>query len=495
MANPNQEIKFTKLFINNRFVDAKSGKTFVTINPTTGKVLAHVAEGDKQDVDLAVEAARKAVHRGSPWRMLLPSVRGQLIARLADLIKRDLEILASLETLDTGKLYADAVRDVTHAIDTIRYYAGYTDKLHGRTIPTEEQDFFTYTRKEPIGVVGLIATYEHPIVSFARKVGPALTAGSTVVYKPSFRNPLTTLYAANLILEAGFPEGVVNIIAGRGSVVGEAITNHNDIQHVTFSGNRAIGKTVLEAAARSNLKKISLFLGAKNPLIVLNDTDVEKAALIAHRAVYKNAGQSTFAAGRVYVHEDIYDKFLKHTLDLVSNRTVGDPFEKDMKQGPLIDQAHLERYLEWIDIAKKDGAKLEFGGKRVGNVGYFVEPTVFTNVTDDMKIAKEELYGPIMVLFRFKTIEEIIERSNKLKGGMAAGIITRDWNRAMVLTRLLDVGTVWLNTWNEFLPQGTFGGCKESGHGRILGREAIEQYLETKTVIALLENVRPERHF
>lgn len=495
MANPSQEIKFTKLFINNRFVDAKSSKTFTIINPTTGKVLARIAEGDKYDVDLAVEAARKAVHRGSPWRLLLPSVRGQLIARLGEFIKRDMDILANLETLDTGKLYTDAVRDVTHAFETIIYYAGYTDKLHGRTIPTEEQDFFTYTRKEPIGVVGLISNYESPIVSFARKVAPALAAGSTVVYKPSFRNPLTTLYAASLIHEIGFPEGVVNIVTGRGSVAGQAITTHDDIRHITFSGNKAIGKLVLESAAGSNLKKVSLVLGGKNPLIVLNDTDVEEAASIAHRAVFKNAGQSPFAAGRVYVHEDIYDKFLKHTLDLVNNRTVGNPFEKDVKQGPLIDQAHMERFLQWIDVAKKDGAKLEFGGGRVGTVGYFVEPAVFTNVTDDMRIAREELYGPIMVIFRFKTIDEIIERSNRLKVGMAAGVITRDWNRAMVLTRLLDVGTVWLNTWDEFVPQGTFGGCKESGHGRILGREAIEQYLETKTVIALLETVRPERHF
>lgn len=495
MANPIQEIKFTKLFINNRFVDAKSGKTFATINPTTGKVLAHIAEGDKYDVDLAVEAARKAVHRGSPWRLLETSVRGQLLYRLADLIKRDLEILATLETLDTGKLFADAVRDATHAIDTFRYYAGYTDKLHGRTIPTEEQDFFTYTRKEPIGVVGLIASFEHPVVAFARNVGPALAAGSTVVYKPSFRNPLTTLYVANLIQEIGFPEGVVNIITGRGSVVGQAIANHDDIRHITFSGIKDVGKKIMESAARSNLKKVSLLLGGKNALIVMNDTDVDEAALIAHRAVFKNAGQSPFAAGRVYVHEQIYEKFLKTTLDLVRERTVGNPFEKDVKQGPLIDQSHLERYLQWIEVAKKDGAKLEFGGKRIGTVGYFVEPTVFTNVTDDMRIAKEELHGPIMVIFRFKTIDEIIERANKLKDGMAAGVITRDWNRSMVLTRRLDVGTVWLNTWNEFMPQGTFGGCKESGHGRILGREAIEQYLETKTVIALLESIRPERHF
>jgi aldehyde dehydrogenase (NAD+) len=494
MANPGQEIKYTKLFINNRFVDAKSGKTFATVNPTTGKVLAQIAEADKYDVDFAVEAARKAVHRGSPWRLLEGSVRGQLLHRLADFMKRDLEILANLETLDTGKLYVDAVRDVTHSIETLRYYAGYTDKLHGRTIPTEEQDLFTYTRKEPIGVVGLIATFEHPIVSFAQQVGPALAAGSTIVYKPSIRGPLTTLHAAHLFIEVGFPEGVFNVVTGHGSIVGQAIANHEQIRHITFSGKKEVGKLVMESAARSNLKKVSLLLGGKNPLIVLNDTDVEEAAHIAHRAVFKNGGQSPFAAGRIYVHEDIYDKFLKHTLELVRKRTVGNPFEKDAFQGPLIDQTQVEQYLQWIEIAKKDGAKLEFGGKRVGTVGHFAQPTVFTNVTDDMRIAKEELYGPIMVLLRFKTLDEIIERSNKLRYGMAAGIITRDWNRSMYLTRRLDVGTVWLNTWNEFVTQGTFGGHKESGHGRFLGREAIEQYLETKTVVALMETVRPERH-
>lgn len=334
MANPNQEIKFTKLFINNRFVDAKNGKTFATINPATGKKLADIAEGDKYDVDLAVEAARRAVHRGSPWRLLQAAVRGQLLSRLADLIKRDLEVLASLEALDTGKLYKDAVLDVNHAIDTIRYYAGYTDKLHGRTIPTEEQDMFTYTRKEPIGVVGLIASFEHPIVSFARKVGPALAAGATVVFKPSFRNPLTTLHVASLIYEIGFPEGVVNVVTGHArGAVGQALASHDDIRFVTYSGIKEVGKMIMETAARSNLKGVSLHLGGKNPLIILNDTDVEEAAVIAHRAVFKNAGQSPYSAGRVYVHEDIYDKFLKHTLDLVSKRTVGDPFEKDSKQG------------------------------------------------------------------------------------------------------------------------------------------------------------------
>lgn len=487
MANPNQELKYTKLFINNRFVDAKSGKSFEAFNPATGKVLAKIAEGDKFDVDLAVEAARKAVHRGSPWRLLDASVRGQLLYRLAELFKRDLNVLANLETLDTGKPYLDAVREVNHSIDTLRYYAGYADKIHGKTYPSDGQELLTYTRKEPIGVVGLIATFDHPIVMFSHKVAPALAAGSTVVYKPSSRTPLSTLYAAQLTHEAGFPDGVFNVITGYGRTVGQAITSHDDIRHVTFSGRKDTGRNVLEFASRSNLKKVSLHLGGKNPLVVLNDANVDEAALIAHHAAFANQGQSATAGGRIYVQEELYDAFVKRSIDLARKRAVGNPFEKDVRHGPMIDEHYFNQVMTYVDAAKKEGAKLEHGGNRFGTTGYFIEPTIFSNVTDEMKIAKEEIFGPILVIMRFKTLDEIVDRANRSRYGLAAGVVTPNLYRAMYLTRRFDSGTIWINTWHEFVPQASFGGYKESGYGRTLGRDAIEQYLETKTISALFD--------
>lgn len=488
MANPNQEIKYTKLFINNRFVDSKTGKTFHTINPATGKPLAKISEGDKTDVDFAVEAARKAVHRGAPWRLLDASKRGQLLHRLADVFKRDIIILANLESLDTGKPFHSAVRDVNHAIDTLRYYAGYADKVHGRTIPSDGLDLMTYTRREPAGVVAHILSYDHPLALLTWKWGPALAAGCTVVTKPSSKTPLTALYAAALTHEVGFPEGVINIVTGYGETVGQAIGSHFDIRHVSFTGKTEVGRNILELAARSNMKKISLHLGGNSALVILNDANVEEAALIAHRATFTNQGQSASASRRVYIQDCLYEQFIKRSVDLAGKRKVGNPFEKGIRQGPLIDEKLLERVLEYIENAKKSGAKLEFGGKRAENNGYFIEPTIFSNITDDMQIVKEEVFGPIQLIMRFKTLDEIIEKVNRSPLGLAAGVVTPHLNKAMYLTRRFDTGTVWVNTWNAFVPQAPYGGFKESGHGRDLGRAAIEQYLETKTVSVQLSN-------
>lgn len=492
--NPTQDIKFTKLFINNRFVDSKSGRTFHKIDPVTGKLLAKIAEGDKVDVDLAVEAARRAVHRTAPWRLLDASKRGYLLYRLADLVKRDLDILVNLEVLDTGKVYKYVYRDVEHVINILRYYGGYADKLYGHVIPSDGEDLVTYTRKEPIGVVGLISTYYDPILTFVRQVAPALAAGCTVIYKPSNRTALTSLYLASLINEVGFPDGVFNLITGFGRTVGKAITEHEDIRHVTFSGRREIAREILEGAAHSNLKKVSLHLTGHNPLIVLKDFDIDEAANIVHRAVFKDQGMKFLNARRIYVHDDIYDTFVKRVVDMVRKRLIGSPFDKDTKYGVMTSDKAFEKVLKLIELTKREGGKIEYGGKRFGTVGNFVEPTIFTNITDDMNILKEDFIGPIMLLMRFKTLDDVIERANRTKFGLAGGILTRDLNKAMYLNKRLDKGTIWLNTWHDLTPQVTYGGLKESGWGRFHGREAIDKYLVTKTFTTLMDPLRNERY-
>lgn len=481
MANQNQEIKYAKLFINNRFVDAKSGKTFQTNNPVTGKQLANIAEGDKTDVDYAVEAARKAIHPDAPWRQMNPSKRGKLLHKLADLLHRDLHILANLETLDTGKPFGDALRDVKHAIDTFHYYAGWTDKIHGVTVPSDGE-IVTQTRKEPIGVVGQILTWDYPIVMLAWKLAPALAAATTVVLKPSSRTPLTALHVAALTAEVGFPEGVINVVTGRGQSVGQAITAHRDIAHLSFLGTDETGRLVMELAAKSNLKKVALHLSGNNAVVVLKDANVDEAAQIAHRATFANQGQAPSAGGRIYVQDEIYDQFVKRSVDLARQRKVGNPFEDGVRQGPQIDERLFTRVMNYIETAKKQGAKLEAGGSRVGNNGYFVEPTIFSNVNDDMKIAQDEVYGPVQLIFRFKTLDEVIERHNRSWSGLTAGIITHDLEKAMLLSRRLKTGSIWVNTYNQFYPQISFGGVKQSGNGRSLGYGGLKQFLLTKSI-------------
>lgn len=492
--NPNQDIKFTKLFINNRFVDAKTGKVFQKICPVTGKVLTKIAEGDKYDVDLAVEAALRAVHRGSAWRLLDASKRGFLLYRLADLVQRDFDILVNLETIDTGKVFKSVVRDVEDTISILRYYAGWADKLHGKVLPCDCEDLMAYTLKEPIGVVGLIATYIDPLLTFVRKVAPALTAGCTVIYKPSMRTPLTALYMAKLINEVGFPEGVFNLVTGSGHTVGKAIAENDIIRHITFTGRRDIARDILERSARTNLKKVSTHLYGKSPLIVLKDCDLDEAARIVDKAVFKDQGLKRLCGSLVYVHDDIYDDIVRRVVELARKRTIGNPFDKDTRYGALTSERTFKRILDLIDITKKEGGRIEYGGNRYGTTGWFVEPTIFTNITDDMKIVKDDFVGPIMTIMRFKGLDDIIEKHNRGKYGLAAGIITRDLNKAMYLHRRLNVGSIWLNTFHDLLPQVVFGGRKECGYGSDHGREAIDKYLVTKTLTTLLDPLRNERY-
>ncbi|XP_044013088.1 aldehyde dehydrogenase X, mitochondrial-like [Aphidius gifuensis] len=481
MAIPNPVIKYTQLFINNEFVDAKSGKKFPTINPATGLVITQVSEGDKADVELAVAAAKKAFSRGAPWRKMSPSGRGILMNKLADLIARDINYISSLEALDNGKTFESAVGDMEASIGTLRYYAGWCDKIHGNTIPSDDGNF-TVTRKEPIGVVGQIIPWNYPVMMLAWKWGPALAAGCTIVLKPAEQTPLTALYIAALAKEAGFPAGVVNVIPGYGPTAGGAITHHPDIKKVAFTGSTEIGHVIMEAAAKSNLKHVSLELGGKSPVVVFDDADVKNAAEIAHEALFGNHGQSCCAGSRTFVHEKIYDSFVQHAKELALKRKVGDPFDSTVVQGPQIDEEMFDKVLNLIKSGKDEGATVVTGGERQGNVGYFIKPTIFSNVTDNMRIAKEEIFGPVQSILKFKTLEEVIERANETSYGLAAAIITNDINKALQFSESVDAGSVWVNCYDAITPQTPFGGYKKSGIGRELGEDGLEGYLETKTI-------------
>ncbi|XP_026470148.1 retinal dehydrogenase 2-like [Ctenocephalides felis] len=481
MANPKPEIKYTKLFINNEFVDSVSGKVFPTINPATCEKIIDVSEADKADVDLAVAAARKAFHQNSEWRTMDASARGKLIYKLANLIERDIEYLSNLESLDNGKPYGDSVFDMNCAIDTFKYYAGWCDKIHGNTIPSDF-GLTSFTFRQPVGVVGQIIPWNYPILMISWKWGPALAAGCTIVLKPAEQTPLTALYLAALTKEAGFPAGVINILPGYGPTAGAAIAEHPDINKVAFTGSTEVGRKVMAAAASSNLKRVSLELGGKSPLVIFDDADVDEAVQIAHGAIFANHGQNCCAGSRTFVQDGIYDKFVKKATELAAAKKLGDPFGKDVEQGPQVDQEMFNKVLELIESGKKEGATLQTGGERFGDKGYFVKPTVFSDVSDDMRIAKEEIFGPVQSILRFKSLDELIERANNTHYGLAAGIITKDINKALLFAKSVDAGSVWINCYDAVVPQAPFGGFKQSGTGRELGEDSLKEYLEVKTV-------------
>ncbi|XP_012226243.1 retinaldehyde dehydrogenase 3 [Linepithema humile] len=475
------QIKYTQLFIDNEFVDAVSGRKFSTVNPSNGKVIAEIAEGDKADVDKAVEAAKRAFNRNSKWRKMNPYIRGQLMHKFADLVTRDLEYIATLETLDNGKTYASAVEDVQASVATLRYYAGWCDKIQGSTIPTGDTSV-TFTRKEPVGVVGQIIPWNYPFLMLVWKWGPALATGCTLVLKPAEQTPLSALYAAALAKEAGFPAGVVNIIPGYGPTAGAAIAEHPEINKVAFTGSTEVGHAVMAASAKSNLKRVSLELGGKSPLVIFDDADVKEAAGIAHNAIFGNHGQNCCAGSRTFVHSKIYDEFVKQAKQLALNRKVGDPFDSKTDQGPQIDQEMLDKVIGLINSGKQQGAVVQAGGIRHGDTGYFVQPTVFSNVTDEMKIAKEEIFGPVQAILKFDTMDEVIERANRTNYGLASGVITKNINKALEFAQAVEAGSVWVNCYDAVTPQTPFGGFKQSGIGRELGEEGLNEYLEIKTV-------------
>jgi aldehyde dehydrogenase (NAD+) len=468
------------LLIGGKWRDSVSGKTFATLNPATGEELCRVAEGDKADIDLAVKAARKAFE--GPWSKMNASERGRLLHRLADLVEQHQEELAALESLDNGKPYRDSIAaDLPLTIKCYRYYAGWADKIHGKTIPVEGP-FFCYTKHEPVGVVGQIIPWNFPLLMQAWKWGPALASGCTIVLKPAEQTPLTALRVAELAQEAGVPDGVINVVPGFGPTAGAGLSEHMDVDKVAFTGEYTTGQIIMQAAAKSNLKRVSLELGGKSPNIVFADADLDAAVEGAYFGLFFNQGQCCCAGSRLFVEEKVHDQLVEKLVKRAKASKVGDPFAADTTQGPQVSQEQCDRVLGFIESGKKDGATLLTGGKKVGDKGYFVEPTVFSDVTDEMKIAREEIFGPVMNILKFKSVDEVIQRGNRTNFGLAAAVWTKDVQKAHRLANHLRAGTVWINCYDVFDAAAPFGGFKMSGFGRELGEYALNLYTEPKTV-------------
>ncbi len=480
--------KTHKMLINGKWVDSASGKTFPTYNPATGDVLSNVAEGDKEDINRAVKAARAAFETG-PWSKIAPSERARMIWKLADLLEKNLEEFAQLESLDNGKpLKVARAADVPLAIDHFRYYAGWATKIEGNTIPfsgAPQGKFFAYTMREPVGVVGQIIPWNFPLLMAAWKLAPALATGCTIVLKPAEQTPLTALRLGELVMEAGIPEGVVNIIPGYGETAGAALAAHDDVDKVAFTGSTEVGKLILHAAA-GNLKKVSLELGGKSPNIILDDADLDASIPGAASAIFFNQGQTCCAGSRLFIQKDVFDKVVEGISDRASKIRVRQGFDPDCDMGPLVSEEQLNRVVGYMDSGKKEGAKATTGGEREGNKGYFVKPTVLVNTTDKMKVVQEEIFGPVVTASPFDSLDEIAAKANDTVYGLAAGIWTRDIKKAHALAAKIKAGTVWINCYNVFDAAMPFGGYKQSGWGREMGHEVLEHYTEVKSVCAAL---------
>eukprot|EP00258_Populus_trichocarpa_P029284 XP_024445303.1 aldehyde dehydrogenase family 2 member C4 [Populus trichocarpa] len=480
-------IKFTKLFINGEFVDSVSGKTFETIDPRTGEVIARVAEGDKEDVDLAVKAARQAFDDG-PWPRMSGAVRGRIMMKYADLIDEHIEELAALDAIDAGKLFSGGKAvDIPNVARLLRYYAGAADKIHGEVLKMS-RELHGYTLREPIGVSGHIIPWNFPSSMFFMMSAPALAAGCTMIVKPAEQTPLSALFYGHLAKQAGMPDGVINVITGYGPTAGAAIASHMDVDKVCFTGSTEVGRKIMQAAATSNLKQVSLELGGKSPLLIFDDADVDKAADLALLGILYNKGEICVASSRVFVQEGIYDEFVKKLKEKAKDWVVGDPFDPRSRLGPQVDKQQFDKILSYIEHGKREGASLLTGGKPVGKKGYFIEPTVFTDVKEDMMIATDEIFGPVMSLMKFKTIDEAIKKANNTKYGLAAGIVTKNLDVANTVSRSIRAGTIWINCYFAFDNDCSYGGYKMSGFGRHLGMEALHKFLQVKSVVTPIYN-------
>merc|ERR1712169_12230 len=467
------------LFINNEWVEGVDKKKFETINPSTEEVITSVCEATEKDVDLAVKASRAAFE--GEWRQTTPAVRGQLLNKLADLTEKNIELLAAVEALDNGKSFAMAQGDVGAVVQTLRYYAGWADKITGQTMDINP-DTFHYSRHEPIGVCGQIIPWNFPLLMLSWKIAPALATGNTVIMKTAEQPPLSALVFTQFVKEAGFPAGVFNLLNGFGKVAGAAISSHMDIDKVAFTGSTAIGRTIMKAAADSNLKKVTLELGGKSPNIVFNDADIEQAISWVNFGIYFNHGQCCCAGTRIFVQSGIYDKFIEAFRARTAKNVVGDPFKQDTFQGPQVSKLQFDRIMSYIQSGKEAGAKVEHGGERHGDEGYFIQPTIFSNVSPDMKIMQEEIFGPVCTISKFETEDEVIKAGNETTYGLAAAVHTQDLNTALRVANSLKAGTVWVNNYNMLSYQVPFGGFKESGLGRELGKYALSNYTQVKSV-------------
>jgi phenylacetaldehyde dehydrogenase len=478
-----------QLFIDGHWADAASGKTFETPNPATGETLARVAEGDAEDINRAVLAARSAFN--GPWSRMSPSERGRIIWRIGDLILEHVDELAQLESLDNGKPFAVAqAADVPLAADLFHYMAGWATKIEGNTINISVPympgaNFHSYTLREPIGVVGQIIPWNFPLLMAAWKLGPALATGCTVVLKPAEQTPLTALRLAELIAEAGVPDGVVNVVPGFGETAGAALAAHNDVDKVAFTGSTEVGKLIVAAAGASNLKKLTLELGGKSPNIVFDDAE-DGAVEGAANAIFFNHGQCCVAGSRLFVQESRFDEVVDGVAEIAKSIKLGSGLDPTTQMGPLVSDEQFRRVTGFLESGKSDGATTLAGGGRHGDRGYFIEPTVLTNTRPDMKVVREEIFGPVVVAAPFSSLDEIAAVANDSEYGLGAGIWTRDISKAHALAKKLRAGTVWINCYNVFDAALPFGGYKQSGWGREMGREVLNNYTEVKAVTTLL---------
>jgi phenylacetaldehyde dehydrogenase len=478
-----------QMFINGQWADAASGKTFDTPNPATGESLARIAEGDAEDIDRAVRAARAAFEDG-PWSRMTPSERGRIVWKIGDKILEHVDELAQLESLDNGKPFLVAqAADVPLAADLFHYMAGWATKIEGNTIDISVPympgaNFHSYTLREPIGVVGQIIPWNFPLLMAAWKLGPALATGCTVVLKPAEQTPLTALRLAELIAEAGVPDGVVNVVPGYGETAGAALAAHDDVDKVAFTGSTEVGKLIVQAAA-GNLKKLTLELGGKSPNIVFEDAE-DNAVEGAANAIFFNHGQCCVAGSRLFVHESRYDQVVDGVAEIAKSIRLGSGLDPQTQMGPLVSDEQFRRVTGYLESGRADGATALAGGGRFGDRGYFVEPTVLTNTRPDMKVVQEEIFGPVVVAEKFSSLDEIAAQANDTSYGLGAGIWTRDISKAHALAKKLRAGTVWINCYNVFDASLPFGGYKQSGWGREMGHEVLNNYTEVKAVTTLL---------
>ncbi|CUM53356.1 unnamed protein product [Debaryomyces tyrocola] len=469
----------TGMFINNEYVYPKQKKTFDVISPSTEEHITDVYEALEEDVDTAVEAASAAFK--SSWSTGDPSVRANALLKLADLVDANADTLAHIEALDNGKSLMCSRGDVALTAMYFRSCAGWADKILG-TVPETGSTHFNYTRREPIGVCGQIIPWNFPLLMLAWKVGPAAATGNTIVLKTAESTPLSGLFITGLIKEAGFPPGVVNILTGFGKNAGNAIASHPKIKKVAFTGSTATGRHIMKSAAESNLKKVTLELGGKSPNIVFNDADVQKSVQSLITGIFYNTGEVCCAGSRIYVQEEIYDNVLEELKNASSKIKIGNPFEEDTFMGAQASSQQLDKILKYIETGKNEGAKLISGGERVQGKGYFIKPTIFGDVTESMQIVKEEIFGPVVTITKFKTIDEVVDLANDSEYGLAAGIHTENINTAIGVANRLQAGTIWVNTYNDFHPMIPFGGYGQSGFGREMGAEALDNYTQVKAV-------------
>ena len=472
------------MFIDGEFVEAASGEWFDSFDPFTGEVWSQVAAGGPAEADLAVKAAHRAFTNG-PWSEMTASERGLLIHKLGDLIARDSTKLAKLEVQDNGKLIAEMQGQVNYVPQWYYYFGGLADKIEGAVIPLDKKGYFNFTRYEPLGVVAAITAWNSPLLLLAWKLAPALAAGCTVVIKPSEFTSASTLEFIKLFKEAGFPDGVVNVLTGFGKDVGEPLTNHPLVRKIAFTGSDATGRAINELAAKS-FKRVTLELGGKSPNIVFNDANLEDAVNGAVSGIFAATGQTCIAGSRLLLQEDIHDLFMEKLIALAKTARMGNPMNEDTQVGPITTRPQYEKVLSYIDVAQTEGANLALGGVPATRAecenGWFIEPTVFTDVTNDMRIAQEEVFGPVLSVIKFKDEAEAIEIANDVRFGLGSGVWTSDIGRAIRMSEKIQAGTVWINTYRAVSYMSPFGGYKDSGVGRESGIEAIYQYLQTKSV-------------